>query len=893
MQLRLMRRRPHDDGKYLFEVVSPGPHVSGVSAVANALARLALGQPFALEIVGTSQARWFTVRAGSADLLDHLQRELGVLYPQARVRQIDTTNEPLSDHALPREGEQVAACRLELREPNHLPLRTFEDHDLGGDQHPQADPVLGILGAAGRVPPGWRAVAQLLLTRAPDDWGCRHEPLLEDKHSSPAANSERSLTSVFMWAGLLPVLGALYQGYQWYLDQDWLRVGGLIAAALIVMAGALGVAHRLSGRRRFVSPELVRQKITPLAYSAEVRLAIFAPADVPRSSAERYLDQLAAAYRQYNLSFGNGLIAKRLRDLDLALLRVAGKAAILNVLELAGMWHVPHVAAEAPFVEKTGFRRLAPLPDLVASGCRIGAFDHQGHQVPVCLPDEVLQRHLLLIAKTRQGKSSLLLRFAQHLMEQDRAVLLVDPHSDLAQDALGVIPRERRSNVVYLDLADGHYPFGLNLLDSGLNWSRDQATDNIVSILRRQWDQYWGPRMEMALRYGVRALFEANQAICAADRHARNRQYTILDLIPFLVDPMFRRQVLNDVADPPVKWYWQDTFERLDRKTQIDSVNPVVTKIGRYSASLAARSIVGQPRSTIDPAAWLRSGAIVIVNTAKWRVGDGTSALIGATLLNLMSTIVAEQVGVASGQRRPISIIVDEFHALPGADYETILAELPKYGANLILATQGLGRLETLDLAHQRSLKRDVFSNLGGLICFNTSAQDASQLVPELGEKVTVEDLVALPPFHCYVRFGTSDPVVCDGQPVFSVALDRPPCPDVTMQHSLAAASAALYGRDAIAVENDIRSALARVEQSRHVWRVELQDQGVAHDVQEDAAGQQKKRKKQRTRKRTSEPDQATLFGPALPSGNGREPVKAPGPNDEDTVDDEGEDDDQ
>jgi hypothetical protein len=32
--------------------------------------------------------------------------------------------------------------------------------------------------------------------------------------------------------------------------------------------------------------------------------------------------------------------------------------------------------------------------------------------VPVSLPDELLRRHLLLVAKTRRGKSSLLLRIA-------------------------------------------------------------------------------------------------------------------------------------------------------------------------------------------------------------------------------------------------------------------------------------------------------------------------------------------------------------------------------------------------------------------------------------------------------------------------------------------------
>ncbi len=40
---------------------------------------------------------------------------------------------------------------------------------------------------------------------------------------------------------------------------------------------------------------------------------------------------------------------------------------------------------------------------------------------------------------------------------------------------------------------------------------------------------------------------------------------------------------------------------------------------------------------------------------------------------------------------------------MPGADYESLLAEPPKYGASLILATQSLARLDALDRQHQRA----------------------------------------------------------------------------------------------------------------------------------------------------------------------------------------------
>jgi hypothetical protein len=93
------------------------------------------------------------------------------------------------------------------------------------------------------------------------------------------------------------------------------------------------------------------------------------------------------------------------------------RAAVLTTRELAGLWHPPQAGADVPLLERTTARERLPLPGTVARGCRIGVSAHQGREVPVALADELLGRHLLLVAKTRRGKSSLLLRLARYAME--------------------------------------------------------------------------------------------------------------------------------------------------------------------------------------------------------------------------------------------------------------------------------------------------------------------------------------------------------------------------------------------------------------------------------------------------------------------------------------------
>ena len=148
---------------------------------------------------------------------------------------------------------------------------------------------------------------------------------------------------------------------------------------------------------------------------------------------------------------------------------------------------------------------------------------------------------------------------------------------------------------------------------------------------------------------------------------------------------------------------------------------------------------------------------------------------------------------------------------MAGADYEAILSELAKYGASLILATQSLARLEALDRDQGRSLRATVFANLDGLFAFHTSAEDARYLVRELGGEIDEHDLIELGEHQCYARLSAGG----ERLPTFSLALDRPPNGDPDVRDALAELSAARYGREARAVENDLRSALARIEASR------------------------------------------------------------------------------
>ena len=417
---------------------------------------------------------------------------------------------------------------------------------------------------------------------------------------------------------------------------------------------------------------------------------MFAPGHIERAELQDRLDRLAAAYRPFAVAAGNSFAPSRLKMAapDLRVLAPLGRPSLLNSRELAGVWHLPQAADEVAFVERTTARRRLPLPATVATGpgdegCRIGTSEHQGHSIAVSLPRGLLGRHLIAIAKTRRGKSSLMLRFVHHLMlagttgpggreagPVKRCIILVDPHSDLATAALGLVPPERRDDVVYLDIANPRRPFGVNLLDVGVGWDRDQDVGNALRVFRREFDAFWGPRMEDAFRFALMALFEANEAMWHVDTIAgRSSQHTVLEVPDLLGLPRFRNSVLKRTSDPAIKHWFSSYFDPLELRHRQEIINPVQPKVHKYAGSKVARAIVGQPRSTIDFRDFIANDRIVLINLHAFDVIEDTAALIGGTLLNLAARAVSSQSSLPHDQRRSVTMAVDEFHTIPGADY--------------------------------------------------------------------------------------------------------------------------------------------------------------------------------------------------------------------------------
>ena len=571
---------------------------------------------------------------------------------------------------------------------------------------------------------------------------------------------------------------AFFKGYQWWqAGETWkaIALGAVIALGLGLAGWARARWNR--SRNRVYDPLLIKEKVSRIAFEADVEVVALLPQSKPkvaRQRAKELLEPVAAAYRQYDHPAGLRLRAGKVRPVlpDRAAMRpdppglLRGRG-VIGVREAAALWHPPGAKDETPLVARSGAKVLLPSARDVSGGALVGATT-AGAAKEIRFPTDLLRHHHLYTARTRMGKSTLMQHLVVHKLEEkaagrDRdAIVVVDPHADLVESILQQVPESLVGQVRLLDLAGaGGYP-GVNLLDTRVFADRDRTADSVVRVAKGLWEQ-WGPRMQSILEQVVKTLHEHN----AHPDTPADEQYTILDGLRLLSDDAFRTLVLERVSDDFLVEWWTREFKGWRKEYRADALAPVQTRLSYYASSQRARAILGQSRSTIDLRRTILDGGVLLVSTAQGAAGRDVAALIGSSVLNLVDAVIREQGELPPEQRRGALVVVDEMQSMPGVDYESMLSELGKFGASLVLATQSLAKLDDLS----PTMRDTLLANIGCLAVFQVAGADAQQLVWELDrDRVSVEDIVSLPVHHAYVRATVGG----ERTPTFSMEVRKP-----------------------------------------------------------------------------------------------------------------------
>jgi DNA helicase HerA-like ATPase len=385
--------------------------------------------------------------------------------------------------------------------------------------------------------------------------------------------------------------------------------------------------------------------------------------------------------------------------------------------------------------------------------------------------------HIYMIGKTGTGKSTLILNMLVSDIRQGNGVALIDPHGDLAEEVLDLIPEGRVNDVIYFNPADMEYPVAFNPLEKVHPDFHHLVASGLISVFKKIWPEFWGPRLEHILRHSVLTLLEYPDS-------------SLLDLPRLLTDKDFRAEVLGHVKHQQVREFWIYEFEKYSAWLRSEAISPILNKVGHFLTSTPLRNIVGQRENTLDLRKVMDEGKILIVNLAKGKLGEDNSALLGAMLVTKIQLAAMSRTDLKEVKRKPFYLFVDEFHNFLTLSFAGILSESRKYGLNLTLAHQYIEQLD-------EKVRAAVFGNVGTIISFRVGAEDAKYLVREFHPVFNETELTNLPNYHIYLK------LLIDGvtsRPFSAVTLP-PPEEAKSFKEEIIAASRQRYGRPREEVE--------------------------------------------------------------------------------------------
>lgn len=434
------------------------------------------------------------------------------------------------------------------------------------------------------------------------------------------------------------------------------------------------------------------------------------------------------------------------------------KPFLLSAEEVATLWHPPTATVRVPGVSRVIAREFPPPPDLPLltendSLAVLGTTAFRGRYVPFGLKSDDRLRHVALLGKTGQGKTTLLHHLAVADIRAGHGIALIDPHGDLFEALLTELPRQRTNDIVLFDATDIAHPPAFNPLACPNPAHRPLVASAVLSAFKKLFREFWGPRMEYVFRHALLAVLETPQP-------------TLMSLLRLLSDGAFRQVVISQVADPVVREFWLREFASLPVRLQAETVAPIQNKVGAFVSSPILRNIVNQTGNRIDLRQVMDDGRVMLVNLSKGKLGEDASALLGALLVSQLQLAAMSRADVPEARRRDFFVYVDEFQNFATDSFAATLAEARKYRLGLTVANQYLAQLDEATL-------HAVFGNVGTLVSFQVGAKDAELLAEQFGGDLTSADLLRLPRYHAHVR------LLIDGSPSLPFTMRTMPLGEV------------------------------------------------------------------------------------------------------------------
>jgi len=419
---------------------------------------------------------------------------------------------------------------------------------------------------------------------------------------------------------------------------------------------------------------------------------------------------------------------------------------LLNSDELAGLVHVPPAHLLERWDRALDF--LEPLTDAdmdLSEGIPIGEATIADVEQLVCVPPRVRRRHIHIIGRPDMGKSTLL----ESMILQGHGVVVLDPHGDLVERLLCLIPQEAVARTIYFNPGDPDWVPLWNPMSRIPGQDIGRASDDMVAVLK-SFVSGWGDRLEHLLRHGIFGL-----------KHIEHT--TFLDLSDLMrtgtkESKQMKELLLQVVQNEVAQQFWRYDYETY----RPDEFGPPRHKLSKLLVGGTSALMLAQPHSRFTFRQIIDEGMIFLADLSS-NLGTEVRDILGGFILAIIHATALGRSDTMPENRKDFYVYLDEAHRFVTDCLEDMLVEARKFGVSMTLAHQYM-RQFTRDQA-------DALASTGSTVAFNVSRQDAEYLSKQFQKLAKPDDFSALDLREALIRIGTVMTKIR--------TLDRPMTPDV------------------------------------------------------------------------------------------------------------------
>lgn len=651
----------------------------------------------AFEIVGLPGDIRFYVHVPNS-FRDFVEKQINGAYPEAEIMQVtETSAKQKASNVLGTEYNifssdgKVSFASMRLKGSDYTPIKVYKDLPV--------DPLLSLTSVLAKMGEGEGATVQFMIRPA---------------------------------------------------HTKWKKAGrGYIGSTKKTEANAEKATYKADSKEL----EGIENKISKQGFETVVRIVV---CSTSQDAANAHLNNIINSFGQFaghNQFTKNKIRLKGLfmQDFIYRYFPMVGQTSILSTDELATLFHLPNKSITTPGIHWMNAKRAPAPSNLPDSGLFLGKSTFRGISRQVFVERDDRRRHTYIIGKTGTGKTEFLKQMIMQDINAGEGVAVIDPHGDLIEDVLRLIPPQRAEDVILFDPSDTERPMGFNMLEAKTEQQKHFVVNSIIGLMYKLFDPnktgIIGPRFEHAVRNAMlTVMYEPGS--------------TFIEVVRVLTDQNYVQELLPKVEDPIIRRYWTDQIAQTSDFHKSEVLDYIVSKFGRFVTNKMIRNIIGQSDSAFNFRKVMDEQKILLINLSKGKIGEENASFLGLVLVpKILVAAMSRQDIPNQEDRKDFFLYVDEFQNFATPDFAQILSEARKYRLNLIVANQFIGQMD-------EEIKNAIFGNVGTIASFRVGVSDANYLQHEFQPTFNENDLINVDRYNAYMR------TLVRGEPVRPFSLD-------------------------------------------------------------------------------------------------------------------------